>query len=38
MMVDIVRRVSKACRMLQHTVAVVQTKDGLRRVVWTRPV
>ena len=34
MMVDIVRRVSKACRMLRHAGAVVQTKDGMGRVVW----
>jgi len=34
MMVDIVRRVSKACRMLRHADAVMQTKDGLGRVVW----
>ena len=34
MMVDIVRRVSKACRMLRHAGAVVQAKDGLGRVVW----
>jgi hypothetical protein len=34
MMVDIVRRVSKACRMLRHAGAVVQAKDGLGRVIW----